>query len=71
MKIPNECGLQPFVFIYSSGIDWYDFMRILRRCTNKPYFLSVIDTTLPSDHSLRLRWNLKVDISQETHHRCR
>ena len=39
---------------HSSYINTKDFIEICRKCTDKPYSFLVIDTTLPSNDSLRL-----------------
>ena len=50
MKIRNE--------IHSVDIDYKDFMKIYRKCTSEPYSFLTIDTTLPSNNSLRFRKNI-------------
>ena len=55
MKIPNKRELQQIAFNPSSDID---FMNLYKKCTAKPYFFLVIDTTLASDNSSRFRKNL-------------
>ena len=39
-------------------IDFKDFIKIYKKCTAELYFLSVNDTTLPSDNPLRFRKTL-------------
>ena len=58
MKIPNKRELQQIAFNHSSDIDFQDFMNLYIKSTAKPYSFLVIDTTLPSDNSLRFRKNL-------------
>ena len=58
MKIPNKRELQKIVFNHSSDIDFQDFMNLCKKSTVEPYYFLVIDTTLPSDNSLRFRKNL-------------
>ena len=58
MKIPNKRELQQIAFNHLSDIDFQDFMNLYKKCTAKPYSFLVIDTTLPSDNSLRFRKNL-------------
>ena len=58
MKIPNKRELQQIALNYSSDIDFKDFMKIYKKCTARPYYFLVNDTTLPSDNSLRFRKNL-------------
>ena len=60
MKIPNKRELQQIAINYSSDINTKDFIEIYRKCTNKPYSFLVIDTTLPSNNSLRFRKNLNI-----------
>ena len=57
-KISNKRELQQIAANHSSDISTKDFMNIYRKCTGKPYSFLVIDTTLASDNSLRLRKNL-------------
>ena len=64
MKVPNICELQQIALNYSSGIDYYDFMRICRRCTNELYSLLFNDTILLSDHSLNFKKDHIDEISQ-------
>ena len=56
--IPNKRVLQQISLNHSSDIDFKDFMKIYKKCTAKPYSFLDIDTTLPSDNSLRFRKNL-------------
>ena len=42
----------------SSDINTKDFIEIYRKCTDKPYSFLVIDTTLPSNNSLKFRKTL-------------
>ena len=58
MKIPSRRELQQIAFNYSSDIDFQDIMNLYKKCTEKPYSFLVIDTTLASDNSLRVRKNL-------------
>ena len=58
LKILNKRELQQIALNYSSDIDFKDFMKIYKKCTAKPYFFLVNDTTLPSDDPLRFRKNL-------------
>ena len=55
MKIPNKREQQQIAINHSSGINTKDFIEIHRKCTDKPYSFLVIDTTLPSNNSLRFR----------------
>ena len=58
MKIPNEKELQQIALNHSSDIDFKGFIKIYKKCTNKPYSFLVNDTTLVSDNPLRFRKNL-------------
>ena len=58
MKVPNKRELQQIAFNHSSGIDFPDFMNLYKKCTEKPYSILVIDTTLASDDSSRFRKDL-------------
>ena len=58
MKIPNKRELQQIALNHSSDIDFKDFIKIHKKCTNKPYSFLVNDTTLSSYNPLRLRKNL-------------
>ena len=60
MKIPNERELQQIAINHSSDINTKDFIEIYRKCTDKQYSFLVIDTTLPSNNSLRFRKNLNI-----------
>ena len=58
MKIPNKRELQQIALNHSSDIDYKDFIKIYKRCTDEPYSFLVNDTTLASDDPLRFRKNL-------------
>ena len=58
MKINNRRKLQNIAINHSADIDYNDFMKIYRECTNKPYIFLTIDTTLPASNPLRFRKNL-------------
>ena len=58
MKIQNKREIQQIAFNHSSDIDFKDFMNLYKKCTAKPYYLLVIEATLPSDNSSPLRKNL-------------
>ena len=58
MKIPNKRELPESEFNYSSDIGFQDFMNFSKKWTAKPYYFLVVDTTLASDNSSRLRKNL-------------
>ena len=57
MKISNKRELMQIAINHSSDINTKDFIEIYRKCTDKPYSFLVIDTTLPSNNSLRFRKN--------------
>ena len=57
-KIPHKRELQGIALNHSSDIDPKKFMNIYRECTKELYSFLVIDTTLPSDNTLRFRKNL-------------
>ena len=58
MKIPNKRELQQIAISHSSDMDLKDFIRIYKKCTDKPYSFLVNDRTLASDNPLRFRKNL-------------
>ena len=57
MKIHNKRELQQIAINHSADIDYKDFLKIYRNCTNGPYSFLTIDTTLPADNPLRFRKN--------------
>ena len=57
-KISNKKELQQIAINHSSDIGIKDFGDIYRKYTSKPYSFFVIDTTLPSNNTLRFRKNL-------------
>ena len=58
MKIPNRREFQQVAISHSSDIDTKDFIKIYKKCTDKPYSFLANDTTLASDDPLRFRKNL-------------
>ena len=58
INIPNKRELQLVVFNHSSEIDFKDFVKIYKKCTDEPYSFLVNDTTLSSENPLRLRKKL-------------
>ena len=58
MKIPNKRELRQIALNHSSDIDFKDFIKIHKKCTDKPYSFLVNDTTLSLDNPLRFRKNL-------------
>ena len=55
MKINNKRELQNIAIDCSADIDYQDFMKIYRQCTNEPFNFLTIDTTLPTNDPLRFR----------------
>ena len=58
MKIPDKQELQQTAINHSSDIDVKNFLNLYKKCTKKPYYFLVNDTTLTSDNHLRFRRNL-------------
>ena len=58
MKINNKRELQNIAINHSAGIDYEDFIKIYRECTNESFNFMTIDTTLPTSNSLRFNKNL-------------
>ena len=58
MKIPNKRERQQIAFNHPSDIASQDSMNLYKKCTAKPYSFLVIDTTLISNNTLRLRKNM-------------
>ena len=58
MKIPNKRELQQTAINHSPDIDFKDFIRIYKKCTNELYSFLVNDTKLASNNPLRFRKNL-------------
>ena len=57
MKIQNKKELQSIAQENCGGIDLKDFLSIYQKFTNDLYSSVIIDTTLPSGHSMRFRKN--------------
>ena len=57
IKIHNRRELQQIVINHSADIDYKDFLKIHRICTEKPYSFFTINTTLPADNPMRFRKN--------------
>ena len=55
INIHNKRELQNIATNHSADIDYKDFMKTYRKCTSQPYSLLTIDTTLPTNNSLRFR----------------
>ena len=60
MKIPDKREQQQIAINHLSDINTKDFTEIYRKSTDKRYSFLVIDTTLPSNNSLRFRKNLNI-----------
>ena len=58
MAIINKRELQQIAVSHLSDIDFKDFIKIYKKCTNIPFSFLVNDTTLASDNPLRFRKNL-------------
>ena len=58
MKIHNRRELQQIAIDYLADIDYKDFVKIYRNCTNEPYSFLTIDTTFPAGNPMRFRKNL-------------
>ena len=56
-KIHNRKELQNIAADNSANIDYKDFLKIYRNCTNEPYSFFTIDTTLTADDPMRFRKN--------------
>ena len=58
MKIPNKRELQQIAINHSFDIDFKNFIKIYKKCTDKSYSFLVNDTALASGNPLRFRKNL-------------
>ena len=58
MKINNKKELKSIAINHSTDINYQDFVKIYRECTEAPYNFLTIDTTLPASNPLRYRKNL-------------
>ena len=57
MKIRNKRELQQIAIDHSADIDYKDFLKIHRNCTNEPYSFLTIATALPANNLKRFRNN--------------
>ena len=57
MKIQNKKELQSIAQENCGDIDLKDFLNMYQKFTNDLYSSMIIDTTLPSGHSMRFRKN--------------
>ena len=55
MKILNKRELQQTAISHSSDTDFKDFIKIYKKCTDKPYSFLVNDSMLASDNPFRFR----------------
>ena len=57
MKIHSRRELQSIAYNHSADIDYKDFLKIYRNCTNESYSFLASDTTLPADNPMTFRKN--------------
>ena len=57
IKIHNRRELEQITIDHSADIDYKDFLKIYRNCTNEPYSFFTVDTTLPANNPMRFRKN--------------
>ena len=57
MKIHSNTELQQIAIDHSADIDYKDFVKIYRNCTNEPYSFLTIDTTLTAENPMKFRNN--------------
>ena len=62
-KLNNKRELQDIAINHSADIDYKDFIKIYKDCTNKPFNFLTIDTTQPVKDLKRILMNLlyKID----------
>ena len=65
LNIPSKRELQQIALNHSFDIDYKDFIKAYKKCTDKPYLFLVIDTTLPSNNPLRFKKNLNTTNDDE------
>ena len=58
IKINSKRELQNIAINHSADIDYKDFMKIYRECTEKPFSFLTINTMSPASNPLRFRKNL-------------
>ena len=61
MKVLNKGELQQIASNHLSDIDFKNFIKLYKDYTKEPYLFLVNNTTLPSDNSLRLSVNNKIE----------
>ena len=57
LKIHNRKELQQIAIDHSADIDYKDFLKIYRNCTQEPYSFFTINTILSSSDPLKVRKN--------------
>ena len=57
MKIHNKRELQQIAIDNLADIDYKDFLKIYRNCTNEPYSFLTTENTLPANNPKRFRKN--------------
>ena len=57
MKIHNRKELKNIEINHSADVDYKDFMKIYRKCTEEPFSFLTIETKLPVIDPLRFRKN--------------
>ena len=57
MKIHNKRELQNIATDHLTVIEYKDFVKVYRNCTNEPYTFLTIVTTLPADCPVRFTKN--------------
>ena len=57
MKTHDGRELQNVAMNHPADIDYKDFVKIYRNCTNESYSFLTIDTKLPADNPMRFRKN--------------
>ena len=55
MKIPSKRELQQIAFNHSSDIDFQQFINLYKKCTEKLYYILLIDAILASDNIFNKR----------------
>ena len=71
MKIHNKIELQEIAITYSADIDYKDFLKIYRICTNEPYSFLTIDTTLPANNPVRNQHSNRILIKSTKENKSR
>ena len=57
IKLNNKRESQNIAINHTSDIDYKDFVKIYRDCTNEPYNFLTIDTTQPTDKGFKNNFN--------------